>query len=295
MSGGFRRLRVAVIAACIFAPAAHGASTTVYFPSADGKTQLVGYVFAPSTPGPHPAVVMLHGRSGPYSSKVSTGCTWVRAAEPSACKASTQAARARMWGEHWAERGVLALHVDSFGPRGLGHGFGRGTHGESEREEVDERTVRPLDAEAALAYLRTRRDVLAGRIAVQGWSNGASTALNVMYRQATSAAPAQGFRFGLAFYPGCGPKALLSSHYRAGAPTAVFLGSDDEEVSPQTCRKVLAGAPAGKGTVEILWYDGATHDFDDPGKSRQSVAANRAARHDATLQVDAVAAKAFER
>ena len=41
---------------------------TVHFPSADGKTILTGYVFAPTGPGPHPAVVMLHGRAGPYSS-----------------------------------------------------------------------------------------------------------------------------------------------------------------------------------------------------------------------------------
>ena len=36
----------------------------VYFASGDGATQLVGYVFAPLNSGPHPAVVMLHGRAG---------------------------------------------------------------------------------------------------------------------------------------------------------------------------------------------------------------------------------------
>ena len=42
----------------------------VVFASADGQTNLVGYVFKPE--GPHaarsPAVVMMHGRAGPYSS-----------------------------------------------------------------------------------------------------------------------------------------------------------------------------------------------------------------------------------
>jgi dipeptidyl aminopeptidase/acylaminoacyl peptidase len=42
----------------------------VTFASADGQTSLVGYVFNPE--GPHaarsPAVVMMHGRAGPYSS-----------------------------------------------------------------------------------------------------------------------------------------------------------------------------------------------------------------------------------
>jgi len=31
----------------------------------------------------------------------------------------------------------------------------------------------------------------------------------------------------------------------------------------------------------VTVYDGATHDFDDPGKQRQSIAANRQARDDA--------------
>ena len=39
--------------------------STVYFASADGRTELVGYLFAPKTEGPHPAVVMLHGQGVP--------------------------------------------------------------------------------------------------------------------------------------------------------------------------------------------------------------------------------------
>lgn len=39
----------------------------VVFPSADGQTMLVGYVFKPEGPHParSPAVVMMHGRAGP--------------------------------------------------------------------------------------------------------------------------------------------------------------------------------------------------------------------------------------
>ena len=40
----------------------------VSFLSGDGRTMLRGYLFMPQTPPPWPAVVMLHGRSGPYSS-----------------------------------------------------------------------------------------------------------------------------------------------------------------------------------------------------------------------------------
>lgn len=257
---------------------AGGAPATVYFASADGKTRLVGYVFAPAAGGPHPAVVMLHGRGGLYSSNVNDDCTLVAKDNASPCNATSLAKRNVAWGTYWAERGYLALLPDSFGPRGKAHGFGRFTHGDPEREDVNERTVRPLDAEGALAYLRARADVVADRIYLQGWSNGASTALNVMYRQGQKTAG--GFRAALALYPGCGPRALISQDYRIAAPLMVLLASGDAEVSPVTCHRVLDAASRA-GPVTVIDYAGAAHGFDDPGRERQSVAANRAAREDA--------------
>ncbi len=41
---------------------------TVHFPSANGGVTLIGFLFKPSGGGSHPAIVMLHGRAGPYSS-----------------------------------------------------------------------------------------------------------------------------------------------------------------------------------------------------------------------------------
>src|SRR3989304_2022198 len=91
---------------------------TVQFMSADGTTRLTGYVFAPAQAGPYPAVGMLHGRAGPYSSLKRGQHT-----------ADALTMRHRMWGNFWAERGYLAIHVDSFGPRGYGDGFGRHSYG----------------------------------------------------------------------------------------------------------------------------------------------------------------------
>jgi dienelactone hydrolase len=259
------------------------APRTVYFPSADGKTELVGYLFEPIGPARHPAIVMLHGRGGPYSINVSRGCTMVGRGVQSPCSAATLSKRHQMWGEYWVEHGYVALLVDSFGPRGRGHGYARGSHNDPDRDEVNERTVRPLDAIGALAYLRERSDIRPSRIMIQGWSNGASTTLNVMERQA-QAGPTPDrphFRAALVFYPGCGPAALLSQHYRADTDILAFLGSDDEEVSSTTCAEVLRAATTSHGRIEVVWYQGATHDFDDPGKKRQSVPANRAAKYDA--------------
>src|SRR5215813_4318945 len=89
-----------------------GLPKTVHFQSADGKTELIGYLFQPSGRGPHAAVVLLHGRAGPYSSLAH-----------GTYNATTLSKRHKFWGEFWAERGYIALLVDSFGPRGFWGGF----------------------------------------------------------------------------------------------------------------------------------------------------------------------------
>src|ERR1700753_3383276 len=67
----------------------------VTFASADGQTTLVGYVFKPQ--GTHaqrgPAVVMMHGRAGAYSS-----------AANGVYNASTLSRRHQQWGHIWAQQ-----------------------------------------------------------------------------------------------------------------------------------------------------------------------------------------------
>lgn len=58
-------------------------------------------------------------------------------------------------GTVWAERGYLALHVDSFGPRGYPQGFPRNSY-KDRPSEANEQNVRPLDAYGALDFLRAR-------------------------------------------------------------------------------------------------------------------------------------------
>ena len=87
----------------------------VTFPSADGAaTMLVGYMFRPQ--GAHaarmPAVVMMHGRAGAYSSLADA-----------TYDATTLSKRHKFWGETLAREGYLAILVDGFGPRGYPHGF----------------------------------------------------------------------------------------------------------------------------------------------------------------------------
>lgn len=278
------RILAALIAMLPAARSAPAAPQTVYFRSADGRTALTGYLFQPSTPGPWAAIVMLHGRGGPYSSNDNADCTFVGAGTASPCNAGTLSKRHAMWGEYWSARGYLALLPDSFGPRGKAHGFGRFTHGDPDRDDVNETDVRPLDAEGALTYLRGREDVVAGRIFLQGWSNGGSTALNVMIRQGNRA----GYRGALVFYPGCGQTALLASSIATTAPIALFLGADDEEVSPQICQHVAERSAQAGSPIDVTVYSGATHDFDEPSSRRQATPGNQAAMDDALVKAIAI-------
>lgn len=269
---------VAALVALLWVSWASGQTPeTVTFPSGDGATQLVGYLFKPPTPGPSPAVVMLHGRAGPYSS----AANGVFAAE-------TLSKRHKEWGRFWAERGYLGLHVDSFGPRGHARGFP--IHSYAARPaEVDEVTVRPLDAYGALRFLRARPDVIPDRIGLHGWSNGGSATLSAMAVNApgiTDPSPATGFRAALSFYPGCALKNRYRPVYKPYAPLLLLAAGEDEEVSPARCEKLVAAAKAAGGGAEIVVYAGAQHAFDDPGEPRQSREANRAATLDAKKRVE---------
>lgn len=249
---------------------------TVHFASEDHRTNLVGYLFPPAGTGPHAAIVMLHGRAGPYSSLAK-----------GVYSAETLSKRHVQWGTFWAERGYIALLVDSFGPRGYAEGFPRGSY-EDRPAAVSEQTVRPLDAYGALRYLRGRRDVIANRIGVQGWSNGGMTVLVTMSDAAPGIdrpTPQTGFRAALAEYPGCGMDAIKGP-YHAYAPLLMMIGSADEEVSPERCEEFAKRARSSGSHLEAIVYPGAEHNFDDPGKRKQANPANRRATEDAMRRAE---------
>jgi dienelactone hydrolase len=261
---------VATCSVCACGGATAAVPETIRFMSADNKTELVGYLFAPGREGRHPAIVMLHGRAGPYSS--------LRRGQ---YDAQSLSARHRTWGEFWASRGYVALLVDSFGPRGHPSGFPK--HSYKDRpSEVSEQTVRPLDAYGALSYLRTRPDVEADRVGLQGWSNGGMTLLSAMSTDAPGLEkrdPARGFRAALAQYPSCRTQ-LRESAYKSYAPLLILSASDDDEVSPEVCREFASKMRTRGESVEFVLYEGAHHSYDDPGKTKQSHEPNRAATLD---------------
>jgi carboxymethylenebutenolidase len=256
----------------------------VHFKSRDGSTELLGYLFTPpkAPRGRVAAIVLMHGRAGPYSTLAH-----------GVYDATTLSKRHATWGHYWAERGYVALLVDGFSPRGYPQGFSAHSYGDRP-DAVNEVTVRPLDAYGALAYLRTRGDIDPERVALQGWSNGGSATLASMADTTLAGIglePRNGFKGALAFYPACGLHDRFKDHYRPYAPVLVFGGTDDEEVSAEHCARLVDMSRAEGGEITITIYPGATHDFDDPGRKRQSVPANMKATRDAVAQATAFMAK----
>ena len=232
-------------------------------------------LFKPAGAGPHPAIVMLHGRAGSYSSL-----------RPGVMDANNLTARHQMWGDFWAARGYLALHVDSFGPRGHARGFAKGTYSRRPAE-INEQTVRPLDAYGALDWLLARGDVIADRIGVHGWSNGAMTVLAAL---GPAHAKTAGFKAAVAQYPSCTAQERFGE-YTPYAPMLMLLAEDDDEVSPVICERLARVVRGRGGPVESHTYPGAHHSYDDPGKTKQSHAPNAAALADTKLRAEAFFAK----
>ena len=249
----------------------------VHFESADHKTKLVGYLWEPSTPGPHPAIVLLHGRAGAYSSLAKGEYS-----------AETLSKRHKAYGEFWSEQGYVVLLVDSFGPRGYPAGFPKGSYDERP-PEVSEQTVRPLDAYGALLYLQKQPNVIRDRIGVQGWSNGGMTVLVTISDQSPGLPLQAGqprFRAAVAEYPGCGMDAIKGAYHNY-APLLLMIAGSDEEVSPERCEKFANRAKEDGDNIKVIVYPGAAHNFDDPSKSKQEVPANHAATEDAMRQSEA--------
>jgi carboxymethylenebutenolidase len=269
------------------AASAHARTATlaqrVTLPSLDGKTSLTGYLFLPDTPRAKraPAIVMMHGRAGAYSSLAN-----------GVYDARTLSKRHKAWGELWAAQGYVALMVDGFGPRGYPAGFSRHSY-DSRPAELNEVTIRPLDAYGALAWLRTRADVDGAHIGLQGWSNGGSATLAAMASGPNFPPGAQkGFAAALAFYPACGLKeAFKDAGYKAYAPVQLFIGLADEEVSPKRCEALVEDSRRQGGDIAIQLYEGATHGFDDPSRKHQEVQANATATEDAIARAVAFFAR----
>lgn len=273
-------------AAATPAPAPALAWQRVSLPLPSGE-QLQAYWWpaaAPAGAGPRPAVVALHGCGGLYA------------------KGGKVSQRYRETAERLHAAGYAVLLPDSLGSRGLQQICST---------RYGERTVnvalRAQDARAAIAWVAAQPGVDARRIGVQGWSNGASTALHLLeLRQAQPVAGEQPLAGVAVFYPGCAPL-LRRQAVLEPAPLLMQLGALDDWTPPQPCVDFAKALQARAGSdVTLHVYADSYHGFDGTapvrlrsdvpnGTSPQGVhqGGNPAARGPALAALDAFWGRVF--
>ena len=214
----------------------------VTFPSSESAnaTVLRGFFYPPSAPAAKaksPTIILAHGCSGMVD-------------DNDALKPSLAA-----WVQHLRQAGYAVLAVDSFIPRGQ-----REVCTQTDRP-ILERRERPADAHGALAYLNGRPDIDANAIYLMGFSNGATGSLYAVDASTALFKSAKHkFKAVMAFYPGC--TAMSKRAMQFGAPTAIFIGRDDDWTPAAACETLVA---ANTKNASIYLYDNAYHGFDAPG------------------------------
>lgn len=208
--------------------------------AANGPTTLNGMLWLPAGPGPHAAMVLLHGCAGMTTR---TGRPFPRDAD---------------WARRLSQLGYLILQVDSLTPRNEGSLCGQGSD-----RRIRVSLERARDAYAALLFLQARPDVQADRIALMGWSNGGGTVLWTLSRdnRARPAGLRHDFAAGIAFYPGCRALAEQRNPWQPVAPILLLVGEADDWTPAPPCATLAARSD---GRLEAHTYPGAHHDFDAP-------------------------------
>jgi dienelactone hydrolase len=229
-----------------------------------------------------PGVVLLHGSAGLFRE------------QHDACTEELHG-RFAEWAALLNERGYAVIMPDSFYSRGS---CDRAPTGHDERELL---VTRAYDAAAAARWLCNHPRVDCSRLAVLGFSHGASVAMLVMHEDLSDAQDPRlhtlevpRFAAGVAYYPGCGleselanslDEAALDRYFFPTGPMWIPHASEDwlvercEEIrDPQV--KAVAIERGLKGDMfQLEVYSGARHGFDvwfDGGPT-----ADRKARDDA--------------
>ncbi|MGC3961965.1 MAG: dienelactone hydrolase family protein [Rhodocyclaceae bacterium] len=251
-------MRVAqLLTALVLAACAMGASAAPMVPVTippDGLSSspepLRAFLFTPDTPGPHPAVVMMHGCGGAYASDGKLN------------------ARHAMWGEYLASLGYVALMVDSFTSRGVKE-LCTIPLAQRPLKEAD----RTGDAYAAQAWLRERTDVDTAHIAVLGWSHGGGVVLDTVARLPKGAKDkgVTPFAAAVAFYPGCSARARHADRFHPNAPLLVLIGESDDWTPAAPCVSLAEAVSSRHEPMQIVTYPDTYHDFDNPGIKRKRV------------------------
>ena len=221
-------------------------------------------------PGGWPGVVLLHGSSGLFR-KTDRGCS------------EEIHGRFKEWADTLNDQGYAVILPGSFYSRGFCTWSGR-KDAEFDYDKEERLVVRAYDAAAAGDWLCAHHQVNCSRLAVFGFSNGASVAMLVMQEDLAVADDPRlralrtpSFAGGVAYYPGCGLHGQLPinldadqvhRYYYPKAP--MWVPHAEKDRLAETCEQIrdpqvdIVAERRGVGVdmFELEVYDGAKHGFD---------------------------------
>ncbi|MBO9535185.1 dienelactone hydrolase family protein [Herbaspirillum sp.] len=197
--------------------------------------------------GKYPTVIALHGCGGLYST--------VRNGKGEFTPRHLAMARAL------TDAGYNVLFPDSFTPRGR-----RSNCQDSVAQREASVMNRRHDVQAALRWAATQPDIDMSRLALLGWSQGASTVLAAMNLADTDVAVRKVQpRAAIAFYPNCQPYAKPGTPFKPAAPLLVLMGENDDWTPPQACEAMEKKMEGSDTEIALRLYPDTYHDFDAPG------------------------------
>jgi dienelactone hydrolase len=211
------------------------AQEKVIFPSMDvdlrggTATPLTGYLSRPDGNGPFTAVVTMHGCDGLVGKDGKVKPLY------------------GVWAEILSHAGYIVIAPDSHGSRGQANLCAMPP---AERPILSNREV-PRDVYGALAYLRTRPDVVADKIAILGQSAGASAMMNAITPEMwpKDLTPAQDFQAAVALYPGCQPLVTREPSWQPRVPMILLIGEADNWTPASDCRTLIAQVAPKAGAL----------------------------------------------
>lgn len=237
----------------------------VAFENASGEP-IVGVYLPPERTSPGPAVIVLHGSGGLLKDPDS---------DDDGPELSSQF-------EEWAallhREGYAVLLPASFYSRG----FYEWHEAPSELDKEDRLRMRVLDAFAALEFACDQREIDCDRVAVLGFSNGASTAALSAHRRLEEVeiledvlpSKRPSFALSIPYYPGCGFQGEVSLNmdepsefYDPAIPVFVQHAEkdsllDDCETRLQQTELLVDLEGRSENLFQLRVYDGAGHGFD---------------------------------
>lgn len=248
----------------------------VEFTNARGE-DIMGVMVYPDARGPRPAVIVLHGAGGLFTSPDSNDVL---------LEVAPQFAE---WASMLVDEGYVALFPSSF----LSRGYYDWHDAPNELDDEDRLRMRVFDAHAALSFACNHPAVACGSMALMGFSNGASATLLALHEDLGKVAGLErlggsrlAVQVGVAYYPGCGMQGFVpmsaADGYFPYTKVTIQHGEDDSLVDDCEDRAAQTEATASlrsqSSPLDLIIYDNAGHGFDSSPNSGSERSARDASR-----------------